>query len=867
MQNNGRFGSNGTRTIVSVVDPLPQSQLDDAADPDAVARQSFAVDRRGFDQDQVRAYLRSVSASLRDAQAREADMRARLGKAVRRADTAEQAVREANANTVTDADLSRQVGDEVTSVLDAAHAAGKQRIAAAEKSAAQILANAKTEAAEVRRKADDVMAVRSREADEAGKKIYAKAQAQAKQVRDEADRKSAEQIQATVDRIALAQQEGDALIREAEEARMQILLDMDRRRRDARAQVARLRVGRDRLLRSYEAVRRSLDETTADLKLSLPEAKIKGDSEARRLAAEPLLTAEQLEAEMADARTAGLVADRLPPAKASTDDVDGAASTAQSDTAAAPSPSKPSPSKPALQKSEPQKSRPQKTSSKSAASRKTSATEAQTAQASSRTEANLQPGPASAPTSRSTSAPKASAPKASAPGAAAASESERRNSPKPPTVAPQIKGGAGSTSVKPMSSGSAPVVNAATVTAPPTPTTSAATSPATSAMTAAPAAPTAPVPKKPAVSAGPVSESVPGPVIATAVVDEGALLLAEPKTLTDLEAELTETVDVGVAEHIDDAALRVAETDAELLEVEALADSNLDIVELNDVVEQVIALPVATEAAVLDEAATQPEVAVETEVELASPAKQAAAADADVEADVEGAAPKSTSLFAALRSRTTDASPAPEPELVADGDSVEVAAAAVTPADADSAPEADATVDPAVEQTDEPTPQAVDAAVQAKRAVAGRLNRALADEQNDLLSGIGSSKQTIAMLDILGDVDTHIARFIVAIRGAAESAWTTAASSAGSDTVETHMPAAAVEELIEEELVGPIRARLGEVDTHDDVSSDDQIDAVRAFYRQRKTDHLPALAEHIASMICVAARCEATHTKATRTNP
>ena len=63
---------------------------------------------------------------------------------------------------------------------------------------------------------------------------------------------------------------------------------MDRRRRQARAQVERLRVGRDRLLRSYEIVRRTLDESTVELKGSLREAKVLGDTAARKVTSEPL---------------------------------------------------------------------------------------------------------------------------------------------------------------------------------------------------------------------------------------------------------------------------------------------------------------------------------------------------------------------------------------------------------------------------------------------------------------------------------------------------------------------------------------------------------------------------------------------------
>jgi len=248
--------------------------------PTDIREQSFDVARRGYRQTHVQAYLAAVAEALDDAQRREADMRSRLGKAIRRAEKAEGKLRKADAAKSSSAkvttpqsaepqmkDPARQ-SDEVASVLRAARDAGQQRISAAEKEADRILAAAKAECAEMR----------------------AEAGADCSKI---------------VSRLEQARVQGDHLIGEAEEARAQILEDLERRRRQARAQVERLRVGRDRLLRSYDLVRRTLDETTEELKGSLKEAKLRGDSAARDIMAAPLATRDELEAELQAARLIG----------------------------------------------------------------------------------------------------------------------------------------------------------------------------------------------------------------------------------------------------------------------------------------------------------------------------------------------------------------------------------------------------------------------------------------------------------------------------------------------------------------------------------------------------------------------------------
>jgi hypothetical protein len=77
---------------------------------------------------------------------------------------------------------------------------------------------------------------------------------------------------------------------------------MAARRRKAREQVEKLNAGRERLLAAYAAVRATLDDATAELTAVLGEARVAGDAAARRAAAEPDPTVEELEAEVAAAR-------------------------------------------------------------------------------------------------------------------------------------------------------------------------------------------------------------------------------------------------------------------------------------------------------------------------------------------------------------------------------------------------------------------------------------------------------------------------------------------------------------------------------------------------------------------------------------
>ena len=135
-----------------------------------------------------------------------------------------------------------------------------------------------------------------------------------------------------------------------------------------------------------------------------------------------------------------------------------------------------------------------------------------------------------------------------------------------------------------------------------------------------------------------------------------------------------------------------------------------------------------------------------------------------------------------------------------------------------------------------------------------RLKRALADEQNDLLATIRASKKTkkLELTAVVGDVDTHVKRYVVAINEVAAVTYGAGAALVDVEPVEGLLPAGAVEELLEADVVLPIRERLQTLDELEIAAADDHVDPVRAFYRERKNDHLGFAASRLAQLLCVA---------------
>jgi len=692
-------------TIVVVGEPLPEQVLDTAVDPAEIAQQSFSTERRGFDQRQVQQYLRAVADSLHDAQQREADMRTRLGRAVRRAENAEHALR--NAPEDDPAELNRELGDQVASVLEAARVAGEQRAAAAEKSASQIMANAKAEASRMRAEADSVLQDRRAEAETAATDILVNGQAEAQTLREQAKADAAATIATATDQLERARNECDALIHEAEEARAQILEDLERRRRQARAQVERLRVGRDRLLRSYEVVRRTLEETTLELKSSLNEAKVRGDGAARAITSEPLASREQLEAELRDAKMIGRItlSDPVTP-----------------------------------------------------------------------THENL----SVAGVLRSPALPRSL--DETQPTGTHATKDSPSAGPKAPASAPSLK-------------------------------------------------------------ASSVADADEDPIAAMMAAAEAKRVGSAAPEPTDLD----EVVDPELAQ---------------------LEDHDLNVVEPSDEIEEVVAVPVEGSTAGstpnAEPAAKAPglfdALRAQRPGRKRSARKTTEKNESTKTEPKKGAAKKSEST----KTELTPVESKTEPKKGAANKTE------LTPVESKAEPKKGAANknEPRKSEAEagQPTRVEVVPSIEAQRdaviadaakQLEKRLKRALADEQNELLAGIRAAKKNIGLTNIVGDVDTHVNRYVVAIHEVAAVTYGAGAALVDVEAALGHLPAGAVEELLEADVVLPIRQRLASLDDLRVDVADMHIDPLRAFYRQRKTDHLGPAASRLANLLCVAGLCDA----------
>jgi DivIVA domain-containing protein len=189
------------------------------ANPEDVATRSFPTARRGLDPDAVRRFLEEIATHLRELRAREAELRAQLAEAERRA-----AAPELDEQT-----LSAALGTETARVLQAAHEA-----------AHEIVGNAQTRAAALVGDAEEAIAARSR------------ASAEESDARLEAARAEAE---ATVERARI---ECQTMVDEAREARHRILSDLISRRRSLHTQLEQLRAGKDALATVVGAVASSI---------------------------------------------------------------------------------------------------------------------------------------------------------------------------------------------------------------------------------------------------------------------------------------------------------------------------------------------------------------------------------------------------------------------------------------------------------------------------------------------------------------------------------------------------------------------------------------------------------------------------------
>jgi DivIVA domain-containing protein len=264
-------------------DPSRLSASDSSLSADLIAQRGFSSARRGFDPEEVKAFLGKVAKEFRAMRQLQSSL--------------EELLREAEYRAVhptwDENTLLSAVGEETASILRSAHAASADIKGKAEDNASRILKEAQEQSTAMRGDAESILKQRTEEAEAAAVRVREQAQADAERMRDTA-RQQAEAIRAQVEA------ERKAIVEAAQTTRERILADLTRRRKVASVQIEQLRAGRDRLLEAYRVVRGTLDEVTEELQRADGEARAAADAVGRRPSAGDEVSAEA-DAEQADA--------------------------------------------------------------------------------------------------------------------------------------------------------------------------------------------------------------------------------------------------------------------------------------------------------------------------------------------------------------------------------------------------------------------------------------------------------------------------------------------------------------------------------------------------------------------------------------
>jgi DivIVA domain-containing protein len=221
-----------------------------------VARHSFAVVRRGFDTDEVRAYLQSVSRSIEEMEERTEELRAQLAEAEERA-----------AHPVVDeATLTSSLGQHSGQIIRHAHEEAARIVTEAQESAASLMRDTQSQVEELQTRTETSTAQRVVDVD----RLVANAEQEA---REESERIISEAAAEGEALLARAKDEGRTLLEQVQEARRRVLADLASKRRSIGMQIEQLRAARDEMTASVHGVRDKVDDILAQLDRTDDEAR------------------------------------------------------------------------------------------------------------------------------------------------------------------------------------------------------------------------------------------------------------------------------------------------------------------------------------------------------------------------------------------------------------------------------------------------------------------------------------------------------------------------------------------------------------------------------------------------------------------
>ena len=217
-------------------------------DATEITRRSFGTVRRGFDPEEVRAYLGTLADALGRAARREEELLGEL----------EDAREQARHPVIDESVLTSSLGQRSAAVLRGAHEEAARILSQAEESAASMIREAQQQATDMQVNAESSAAKRIAEAELEANSLRQQAHEEAAAVVETARLEG----EAVVER---AREHGRSMLDQAQEARRRVLADMAQRRRLITEQIELLRAARDEIAGSVVGVRRALDRIVEDL--------------------------------------------------------------------------------------------------------------------------------------------------------------------------------------------------------------------------------------------------------------------------------------------------------------------------------------------------------------------------------------------------------------------------------------------------------------------------------------------------------------------------------------------------------------------------------------------------------------------------
>ena len=226
-----------------------------------VARHSFDVVRRGFDPQEVRAFLELVARELSAWEQHEDDLRQQVADADERS----------RHPVIDEATLTAALGQQSAAVLRNAHDEAARITLAADEAAAALTREAQQHATDALVRAESAAAERIAEAEIAATTVQQQARQEVATMLDAARAEG----EALVERARL---QGRGMIDQAQDARRRVLADMAQRRRAVTLQIEQFRAARDELAAAVLGLRDTVDRAAGDL--------VRADDDARAAAAD-----------------------------------------------------------------------------------------------------------------------------------------------------------------------------------------------------------------------------------------------------------------------------------------------------------------------------------------------------------------------------------------------------------------------------------------------------------------------------------------------------------------------------------------------------------------------------------------------------